>query len=162
MAITASRAFTPALNKEGLSKLTLTGFEHLKDVKVDEKTGKEKPWELFKICFVCKAKYRGMEPQKVSISTGVKYSQDNLLGKTLKALGIQIDEDLEMELDEDGFEAEAISETLDNDGFEDSDILLDIDVESLIKAKIGINYKAKISRSKKGFWGVDIDSLQIL
>ena len=160
--VAATRTFVPGLNKEGFSKLTLTGFEYKHGEKTNEETEEVREWELYQIKFECKAKYRGMNPQKISITTGVKYAPDNILGKSLKALGIDVDGDVEMTLDEDGFEQEAISETLDADGFEDDEAPAEIDVEALVNDLVGQNYKAKVSRGKDGFWGINLDTLTAL
>ena len=156
------RAFVPALNKEGLSKLTLTGVDYKSGDKKDEKTGEVRHWELIQINFDCKAKYRGMNAQKVSLTTSITYSPDNSLGKALSALGIAVDDGLNLELDEDGYEVEGISDSLDEDEFEDDEEPEGIDAEALIKPLIGTVYKGKITRGKNGFWGIDVDTLSQL
>lgn len=160
--MTFTQAFRPALNKDGYARLQFIGYEVKKGIsqQTNKETGEvvDKPYELFSIIFDVKGVVRGTN-QKVSITTGLTYSDDNLLGKTLEALGFK--NEIATELDDEGFEVVAVSQ--DEDGFEEIENN-ELEIESFldsIKDKIFVAKLNKATEGKrKGFWEVDVSSLK--
>lgn len=172
--MTFSTAFQPATNKTGLSKLTFLGTDVKEGDKpqldkngneiIDEETGevKTRHWVIVNLTFDCMGVVRGTS-QKVSITCSEKYSPDNLLGKTLAAMGY-VPPTIATELDEDGFEVQATD--LDDDEFAQIDASESgIDgIEEFLKSCENKHFTAKVSKisegKRKGFWGIDVDTLK--
>lgn len=166
--------FQPATNKQGLSKLAFLGVDVKEGDKpltdkngneiIDDETGevKVKHWTLVNLTFEVMGVVRGSS-QKVSITCSEKYSPDNLLGKTLTAMGY-VPPAIATELDEDGFEVQATD--LDDDEFAQIDACESgIDgIEEFLKSCEGKHFTAKVGKvtegKRKGFWGIDVDTLK--
>lgn len=169
------QAFEPARNKEGYAKLTFLGLSTRsgespeKDgegnvIKNEDGSIKMRSWVLNNLEFECQGVVRGFN-QKISVTCGEVYAPDNLLGKTLTAMGFEGGLTLDLEEDEDGFSVQSFDESsTDDDGFSqiEGDTLANI-ISFLddSKGKVFIAFVSKISEGKrKGFWEIDVDSLK--
>ena len=144
--------FQPALNKAGLSKLTFIGTDVLEGEK------DRKLWSMFKFRFLCMGKFHGSD-QEITLSTGFQYEENNLLGRTLSAMGFKIPNPNTV-LDNDGFEV-VKPENLDDDGFEVIKAPK-LDVMEFLDTKIDSVYVAKLSKNQKNFWQIDVNTLKPL
>lgn len=145
--------FQPALNKKGYSKLTFMGTE-IKEGK--NKDGES--WEMFLIKFDCLGKFHGSS-QIVSVSCGFQYDSDNVLGKTLAAMGY-IAPEVKTSVDPDGFEIEDVGD-LDDDEFLQTETPK-LDFTEFFKSQIDKVFTAKLTKSDRGFWSIDVDTLKPL
>jgi hypothetical protein len=161
---TFTTAFKPALNKEGYARLQFIGHEIKSGVSkvTNNETGEitDREWVLLSIDFDCKGVIRGTN-QKISITTGLTYSEDNILGKALSKLGYKPPTS-DVVFDDEGFEVAA---TTDNkEGFEEVDNLV-LGIEDFLQSIVDKVFIAKIKKAtegkRKGFWEIDIDSLQL-
>lgn len=169
-----STAFAPATNKAGLSKLTFLGLDIKEGYKpqldkngneiIDPETGevKVRHWMLVNLTFDVMGVVRGSN-QKISITCSEKYSPENLLGKTLAAMGY-VPPAIQTELDDDGFEVQASE--LDEDEFEqidESESGAD-SIEKFLKSCESKYFVAKVSKisegKRKGFWAIDVSTLK--
>lgn len=154
---TFSQAFRPAQNKEGLSRLEFLGYE-MKEGK-SEKTGK--PYAFLNLNFRVKGAVRGTD-RIISVTANFTYAPDNLLGRTLAAMGFDAPE-VELEVDEEGFEIEALGDT-DDEGFEDEPAN-DLGIEDFLASAQGNVYTAKVDKvtegKRKGFWVIDVDTIKL-
>ncbi|MBD0263218.1 MAG: hypothetical protein ICV78_10975 [Tolypothrix sp. Co-bin9] len=161
---TFSTAFKPALNKSGFARAEYIGYEVKEGTSTTtNKDGEiiERPWSFLNICFEVRGTARG-SAQKMSVTCGFTYADDNALGITLKALGYEPPA-VEMILDEDGFEVEAVAE--DEEGFEQSEEV-DFGIEEFLETIKGKVFLAKVYRGsegkQKGYWVLDHKSLSPL
>lgn len=142
--------FQSAKNKNGESKLTFIGT----DIKEGEKEGK--PWSIFKFRFLCMGKFHGSD-QEVGLITGFQYEPDNVLGRTLNAMGFKTPTPNTV-FDDDGFEI-VEPENLDDDGFEVT-LAPKLNVIGFLETKVDSLYIAKLAKNQKGFWEIDVDTLR--
>jgi hypothetical protein len=158
--MTFTQAFRPALNKEGLSRLTFLGHGIKEGVKKDKDTKEEKPWKLFELKFEVMGAVRGTS-KEIGLSTNFQYDADNLLGKALAGMGYEPPA-LTTEEDEEGFEVVAVE--TDDDGFSVEDEV-DLGIEDFLIEAVGNVYIAKLYKptdgTKKGFWQIDVESLKL-
>lgn len=161
--MTFTTAFRPALNKDGYARLQYIGYEIKtgeSDV-TDKKTGEitKREWKMLCINFDVKGVVRGTS-QKVSINPSFSYSEDNLLGKTLKALGYT-HPSVEIIEDEEGFETVAMDE--DEEGFgqvEDNNLGIE-EFLNTITDKVFIGKINKATEGKrKGYWEIDVETVK--
>jgi hypothetical protein len=161
--MTFSAAFTPALNKDGLAKITFLELKTLsgRAGEVSEKKGVvyEKDWEINNLIFSCQGIVRG-DSQNIALKISTKYSSDNTLGILLKNMGY-VEPKFKTELDEDGFEIVAVDE--DEDGFASIESL-DLGIDSFIEESIGKVFIGKVYResqgSNKGRLTIDIATIK--
>jgi hypothetical protein len=161
---TFSPSFKPALNKSGLARCEYIGYEIKKGVssKIDKESGEviEKPWSLLAINFEVRGVVRGTL-QKIAVTTGFDYAIDNALGIVLNAFGYEPPK-VELIVDEEGFEVEAVEE--DEEGFatENSNYGIQEFLESakqkVFTAKV---YKATEGK-QKGYWQIDYKTLSLM
>ena len=149
-----TKSFVPAINKDGFSKLTFTGYETKEGV--SEKTGKE--WSMFRIIFRCMGRVRGVD-RELAVTTGFTYNADNILGKTLSAMGFK-ESDKALETDEDGFGVE--SETFADDGFTVDESESQLDILGFLDSQVGTVYLGKVFRNEKGYLTIDVETLEPL
>ena len=164
MTATFSQSFKPALNKSGFARAEYIGYEIKEGVTTKtDKEGEivERPWSLLALCFEVRGTTRGSN-QKMTVTCGFTYADDNALGITLKALGYTPPV-VEMVLDEDGFEIEAVNE--DEEGFESSEEV-DFGIEEFLETIKGKVFLSKVYRAtegkQKGYWQIDYKSLALL
>lgn len=168
--MTFSQAFVPAVNKEGLSRLTFLGMTQKSDKsQVKDKNGvlvfnedgspKMRPWTMTNLRFEVLGKFKGNN-REVTITAGETISEDNLLGKTLAAMGYSTT--VETALDDEGFEVEVTDET--EDGFsqvEDNGV---DDIEAFLESQIGSVFVAKVYKETKGkqagYWTIDVSTIK--
>jgi hypothetical protein len=161
MTATFSQSFKPALNKAGFARAEYIGYEIKEGItKKTDKDGEiiERPWSLLSICFEVRGTARGTS-QKMSITCGFNYDAENLLGVTLASLGYQ-PPTVEMMVDDEGFEVEAVEE--DEEGFETTGEV-DFGIEEFLETIKGKVFTAKVYRAtegkQKGYWQIDAKSL---
>lgn len=168
--MTFTHAFTPAVNKDGFSKLTFKGLETKSGITVqkdkegneivDPETGevKTRDWTLTNLTFEVMGRVKGTF-QVVPVSVGDKYSPDNTLGKVLHGMGFALPED-NIVLDDEGFEVAELSE--DTEGFGVVDDLQN-EINEFLSDSEGKTYIAKVSKAtegkRKGFWVIDINTI---
>jgi len=161
---TFSTAFKPALNKSGFARAEYMDYEIKEGIST--KTNKdgeiiERPWKLLNICFEVRGAARGSF-QKMNVTCGFTYSEDNTLGITLKALGYKPPV-VEMMVDEEGFEVEAVTE--DEEGFETTEEI-DFGIEEFLEEVKGKVFLAKVYRAsegkQKGYWVLDHKTLTLM
>jgi hypothetical protein len=148
----------PALNKDGYAKVTFKG--HVKeDALVDSITGEQTRRAFVKLAFEIMDTTR-KSPIKVNVIGGA------LTGKFLtaiEALGYSLKSPTLTE-DSDGFQVET-TETSDEEGFEletvDAQALID-ELELHLEAARGSVLLAKVVKSKRGYWEIDVDTLKPL
>jgi hypothetical protein len=158
---TFSTAFKPSTNKAGLARAEYIGYEVREGVKSKTDTNgeiTERPWKLLNIIFEIRGVARGSF-QKMSVTCGFTYADDNTLGITLKALGYKPPV-IETIFDEEGFEIEAVQE--DEEGFEVADEI-NFGIEEFLKEVEGKIFLAKVYRAaegkQKGYWQIDHKTL---
>jgi len=157
-------AFKPALNKEGYARLQFIGHEVKSGISkvTNKETGEitDREWSLLSIDFDCKGVVRGTN-QKISITTGFNYSEDNTLGRTLSKLGYKPPIS-DVVLDEEGFEVVAVND--DDEGFEIVDNLV-LGIEEFLLSIVDKVFIGRINKAtegkRKGFWEIDIDSINL-
>lgn len=169
--MTFSQAFVPAVNKDGLSRLTFLGVTQksgkskVKDddgaivFEEDGTTPRMRDWAITNFEFDVLGKFKGKN-QKVTITAGDRISDDNLLGKTLTALGYGAT--VETEITDDGFEVESTDE--DDEGFsqveeEDSSAVITY-LESLVGTVFVARVYKETEGKRKGFFAVDVSTLK--
>lgn len=144
------QAFRPAFNKEGYAKLTFKGQE-IRSITRKE-TGEV--IQLNELTFEVMGAVRGNN-QNVKISTGFSYDRENLLGKTLEAMGWVLE--TKIVTDDEGFDVQEVSE--DGDGFEQEEVQV-LDFTPIFQSKVGQEYIAKLTKNDKGYWSVDVSTLK--
>lgn len=152
---TFTQVFRPALNRDGYAKLTFLGSSS----QSGNTNGKD--WEVFKLHFEVQGVVRGVN-QKIQIVTNFAYGDDNLLGRSLKAMGFKPElQEGELIEDESGFMVMPVSE--DDEGFETANEQVP-DIEGFLKHCEGKVYVAKVQKvtegKRKGFWEIDVDTLK--
>ena len=170
---TFQQAFIPAVNKDGYSRLTFVGLDRksgttiVKDKAgnevIDTETGevKTKEWVINNLVFDVMGRVKGTS-QKVSVTVGERYSNDNLLGKTLQAMGF-VSPEVETVTDDEGFDVEVLPEDEDGFGVIEGDTLGEA-LENFIACVQGKVFIAKLSKltegKRKGFWNIDVETLK--
>lgn len=168
--MTFSHAFVPATNKEGLSRLTFLGMiqkNGTSQAKGDngalltnsDGTPKMRDWTLTNFEFEVLGKFKGTT-QKVSITCGERISDDNLLGKTLTALGYSLD--VETVIDDEGFEVELTDET--EEGFSQVEEEDSTAFTEYLESIVGQVFVAKVYKEtdgkRKGYLAIDVTTLK--
>lgn len=146
----------PALNKDGYAKVTFKG--HVKeDATFDKDTGEQTRRAFVKLAFEIMDTTR-KQPIKANVVGGA------LTGRflqTLEALGFYLPTP-ELTEDSDGFAVEGLA-TVDDSGFElettDTQALID-ELEAHLDSVRGTALLAKVSKSKRGYWEIDVDTLK--
>lgn len=173
---TFQQAFVPAVNKDGYSRLTFLGMDKksgispVKDKEgnttVDAETGevKTKEWVIINLTFEVMGRVKGTS-QKVAVTVGERYTEENLLGKTLTAMGFVAPE-VETVTDDDGFEVEVLPEDEDGFGQVEDDDSLGSSIEAFINNHIGKVYMGKVEKAtegkRKGYLMVDVETIKLL
>lgn len=156
-------AFTPALNKEGYSRLEFKGLQTLagKAGETSTRTGEVyvKDWEINTLTFSCKGMIKNTS-QDIKITIPTKYSEGNVLARLLANLGY-VAPTLETVIDDEGFEVVETDE--DADGFAEVEDL-DLGIDSFLESIVDKVFIAKVFRAtegkNKGQWTIDIDTIQ--
>jgi hypothetical protein len=162
--MTFTQGFKPALNRDGFARCEYIGYEIKSGDSefTDKKTLQihKREWELLSINFKVKGTVRGTD-KIISITTNLKYEDDNLLGITLDLLGFK-KPNSEVELDDEGFEVIATNE--DDEGFEETDTI-ELGIEEFLDSIEGNVYIAKVAKAtegkRKGFWQIDAKTIQL-
>lgn len=164
--------FQPATNAKGLSKLLFQGAEKKEGKKIktdkqgqiviDPETNEPEiiDWSLINLKFLVMGLVKG-QWQMISITCTEKYSEQNLLGKTLTNMGF-IPSKAAKIYDDEGFEI--IDIDTDDEGFTtaETDIVTEINMfldKAFDKPFIARVYKP-VEGSRKNFWQIDIDTLK--
>jgi hypothetical protein len=167
-----SVGFTPAFNKDGLSKMRFIGTEQKsgEKIKVDA-DGKEiidpetnEPqiinWSLINLKFEVMGVVKG-QWQEINITCGEKYTRDNILGVTLNKMGF-IPYEGELETDDEGFGT--IELETDEDGFCTMDGSVIAEIEDFLLESVGGEYTARVFKAtegrRKNFWQIDVNTIK--
>ena len=132
-------SFKPALNKEGLSRLTFLGYEH--SVSKDGENGFIKL--VFQVMDITKK-----NPENIPILVNYNISTENKMGRVLTLMGIEVKE-IELLEDEDGFSV-AVDEVDYSYVYDELD------------NKAGFVYLAELNQldDKPGLYRINTDSLK--
>lgn len=161
MAIELNNAFRPALNPQGLAKITFKTS--------GEATGKRKAddseYKTFQFVFEVMSAIRGQAPKLIKVNASFTLDAANpsstRLGQLLLALGFEFPIPTLVE-DEDGFGVEGEA-TPDEDGFAvEEDNLADLaeQIEAFLPTAEDKVFTGKVAQNKQGYWDIDIASLQ--
>jgi len=138
---TFKHSFTPLTSKkDGTARLTFAGYKH--SVTKDG----ERPF--FNIIFSCMDVSR-KNPANISVLSAYRYSETNVLGKLLKALGYVANKQNETILDEDDEFGYVINNDLS-------------DIYDFLDSKRGLVFKSTMTQGKRNFYLIKVDSLQPL
>jgi hypothetical protein len=151
----------PALNKDGYAKVTFKGHESVEAV-VNVDTG-----EITKRAYV-KLMFDVMDTTRKSPIRVNVVGSGALGGRfltTLEALGFDLAEvtGQVLEEDSDGFAVET-TRAKDSDGFEIEEPTEDVDelVINFLESVVGTSLLAKVTKDKRGYWEIDVDTLKPL
>lgn len=138
---TFKRAFTALTSKkDGTARLTYAGYKH--SVTKDG----ERPF--FSIVFSCMDITRE-NPANISVLSSYRYSESNVLGKLLKALGYVAKDQSEIVLDPD-----------DEFGYKVDDDLSDI--YDFLDTKRGLVFKGVMTQGERNLYRIEVNTLQPL
>lgn len=138
---TFKRSFTPLTSKkDGTVRLTFTGCKHCVT-----KDG-ERPF--FSIVFSCMDVSRE-NPANISVLATYRYSESNVLGRLLKALGYVSSEKTEIILDPEDEFGYLINQDLS-------------DIYDFLDTKRGLVFKGLMSQGNRNLYRIEVESLQPL
>lgn len=161
MGIELNAAFRPALNKQGLARITFkTAGEYTGKRKADDSE-----FKTFQFIFEVMSAIRGQGAKLIKINASFTLDAANpkstRLGQLLEALGFEF-EAPELVEDEEGFAMEGAA-TEDEDGFAvEEDNLAEIGsrIEQFLPTVEEKVFVGKVYQNKLGYWDIDIDSLK--
>ena len=158
-------AFTPALNKDGLSKLEFKDYElsQTSYEKLNKETGVTEtiPYESFRLNFDVMGKFLGTN-QIISVGCDPSISEDNRLGTVLKALGFEFPS-IPITDDADGFAVADDGSQFDDDGFAVAEVdLTDLSaaITEFLDCSKGSFYVGKVAKNTKGYWTIDPQTIK--
>lgn len=173
---TFQQAFVPAVNKDGFSRLTFKGMDKKAGISpVKDKAGNEtinpetgevktKEWVIINLTFEVMGRVKGTS-QKVAVTVGERYSEENLLGKTLTAMGF-VPPEVETVTDDEGFEVEILPEDEEGFGQVEDDDALGQSIDTFIEASLDKVYIGKVEKAtdgkRKGYLQLDVETLKPL
>ncbi len=138
---TFKHSFTPLTSKKDAStRLTFAGYKH--SVTKDG----ERPF--FSLIFSCMDVTRE-NPANISVLSSYRYSETNVLGKLLKALGYVADEQSETILDPHDEFGYVINQDLSS-------------IYDFLDSKRGLVFKGELTQGERNLYRLEVESLQPL
>lgn len=138
---TFKRAFTPLTSrKDGTARLTFAGYKH--------SVTKDGERSFFRLVFSCMDITRE-NPANIGVLSSYRYSESNVLGKLLKALGYVAKDQSEIVLDPD-----------DEFGYKVDDDWSDI--YDFLDTKRGLVFKGVMTQGDRNLYRIEVDTLQPL
>lgn len=158
--------FIPAVNKEGLGRLTFLGLQKLegKEGEISKRTKKayDKDWAITELVFEALGRVRGTT-QTIKVSVREKYEEGEALAIALNNMGY-VAPTIETEETDDGFEVEALPENDEGFGVEEADYNA-LAVTDFLAANVGSVFVGKVYKETsdgKKRWTISLETLKPL
>lgn len=138
---TFKRSFTPLTSKkDGTARLTFAGYKH----SVTKDGGRA----FFSIVFSCMDVTR-KNPANISVLSAYRYSESNVLGKLLKALGYVAGDQTETILDDEDEFGYMVTQDLS-------------DIYDFLDTKRGLVFKGELTQGERNLYRIEVHTLEPL
>jgi hypothetical protein len=138
---TFKRSFAPLTSKkDGTARLTFAGYKH--------SVTKDGDRPFFSLIFSCMDVTRE-NPANISVFSSYRYSETNVLGKLLKAMGYTSADQEEEILDKDDEFGYVVKSDLDT-------------IYDFLDSKKGLVFKGEMTHNESNLYRIEVDTLQPL